>query len=116
MAVSASFRTFILEQLGRAVPRIRDRRMFGGVGIYSGELFFGLIDDDTLYFKVDDSNRGDFEARAMGPFRPYGDGGEVMQYYEVPADLLEEPDLLRAWAEKSIAVAARKKTRKAKRR
>jgi len=114
LAVSASFRAFILEQLGRAVPRIRDRSMFGGVGIYSGDLFFGLIDDDTLYFKVDDSNRGDFEARDMGPFRPYGEDGEEMGYYEVPADLLEDPDALGPWAEKAIAVAARKKAKKAK--
>ena len=113
--MSASFRTFILEQLGRAVPRIRARSMFGGVGIYSGELFFGLIDDDTLYFKVDDSNRGDFEARDMGPFRPYGEDGETMGYYEVPADLLDDPEALRPWAEKAIAVAGRKK-KKAKRR
>jgi DNA transformation protein and related proteins len=114
MSVSASFRTFILEQLGRAVPRIRARSMFGGVGIYSGDLFFGLIDDDTLYFKVDDSNRSDFAARKMEPFRPYGEDGETMGYYEVPADLLEDPERLRPWAEKAIAVAGRKK--KAKRR
>ena len=57
MAVSPSFSTYILEQLGRSVRGIRARNMFGGVGIYSGELFFALIDDDTLYFKVDDSNR-----------------------------------------------------------
>jgi TfoX/Sxy family transcriptional regulator of competence genes len=25
--------------------------MFGGLGIYSGELFFALVDDDVLYFK-----------------------------------------------------------------
>ena len=43
--------------------------MFGGVGIYAGDLFFALIDDDTLYFKVDDSNRSDFEKRDMGLFR-----------------------------------------------
>ena len=114
MSVSASFRTFILEQLGRAVPRIRARSMFGGVGVYSGDLFFGLIDDDTLYFKVDDSNRSDFTARKMEPFRPYGEDGETMGYYEVPADLLEDPETLRPWAEKAIAVAGRK--RKAKRR
>jgi DNA transformation protein len=114
MSVSASFRTFIVEQLGRAVPRIRDRSMFGGVGIHSGDLFFGLIDDDTLYFKVDDSNRGDFEARDMRPFRPYGEDGEEMGYYEVPPDLLDDPDALRPWAEKAIAVAARKKGKKAK--
>lgn len=115
MSVSASFRTYVLDQLGHAVPRIRARSMFGGVGIYSGDLFFALIDDDTLYFKVDDSNRRDFEARDMGPFRPYGDDGEEMGYYELPADLLDDPDALRPWAEKAIAVAARKKAKKAKR-
>ncbi|MGH7516587.1 MAG: TfoX/Sxy family protein [Gemmatimonadales bacterium] len=108
MSVSPSFRTFVLEQLGRALPDLRARSMFGGVGLYSGERFFALIDDDTLYFKVDDTNRADFEARGMGPFRPGAAGGEVMQYYEVPADLLEEADALRPWAERSVAVAARK--------
>lgn len=115
MAVSPSFRTFILEQLGRVVPKIRARSMFGGVGIYAGDVFFALIDDDTLYFKVDDVNRPDFVARAMGPFRPYGEDGGEMQYYEVPADLLEDPEALRPWAERAIAAAGRKK-KKAKRR
>lgn len=109
MAVSPSLRTFILEQLGRAVPRIRDRGMFGGVGIYSGDLFFALIANDALYLKVDETNRPDFEARQMRAFHPYGDDGEEMQYYELPADLLEDPDALRPWAEKAIAAAARKK-------
>jgi len=116
LAVSPSFRTFILEQLGRVVPRIRARSMFGGVGIYAGERFFALIDNDTLYFKVDESNRGDFQARDLGPFRPYGEDSEEMGYYEVPADLLDDPDALRPWAEKAIAVAARKKSKKAKRK
>ena len=39
MSVSPSFQTFILEQLGRVVPKVRARSMFGGVGIYSGDLF-----------------------------------------------------------------------------
>jgi DNA transformation protein len=112
MTVSPTFRTFIVDQLTRVVPGIRARSMFGGVGIYAGDLFFALMDDDTLYFKVDDSNREDFEARDMGPFRPYGEDGEVMQYYAVPADLLEDPDGLRPWAEKAIAVAARKKVKR----
>jgi DNA transformation protein len=77
------------------------------VGLYAGELFFALIDDDTLYLKVDDVTRGDFEARGMGPFRPFGETGEVMQYYELPAELLEEPDELRAWVEKAVEVARR---------
>ena len=75
MAVSSSFRTFIVDQLSHVVAAVRARSMFGGVGIYAGEFFFALIADDTLYFKVDDSNRGAYEARGMGPFRPYGEGG-----------------------------------------
>lgn len=115
MAVSASFRTFVIDQLSRVVPRIRARSMFGGVGVYAGELFFALLADDTLYFKVDDTNRPEFEALGMGPFQPYGEGGEVMQYYQVPADLLEDPEALRPWAEKAIAVAFRKSKRAGRR-
>ena len=75
MAVSSSFHTLVLDQLSRAMPRIRARPMFGGVGIYSGEIFFALIADDRVYFKVDESTRPDFESRGMGPFRPFGDDG-----------------------------------------
>ncbi|HEX7336091.1 MAG TPA: TfoX/Sxy family protein [Gemmatimonadales bacterium] len=107
MTVSASFRAFVLEQLAREVQGIRGRNMFGGVGIYSGELFFALIADDSLYFKVDESNRPEFEARGMGPFQPYGEDGEVMQYYRVPEDLLDDPEVLGQWAEKAISVARR---------
>ena len=116
MSVSQSFRTFVLEQLGRHTQGVRGRSMFGGIGIYSGELFFALIADDALYFKVDDANRQDFETRDMGPFRPYGEDGEVMQYYRVPEDLLEDPDELCAWAEKAIDVARRAKRRTRRRR
>jgi DNA transformation protein len=69
MAVSETYQQFVEEQLGRVVP-VRTRRMFGGVGIYSGDLFFALIDDDVLYFKADDENRPDFQAAGMEPFRP----------------------------------------------
>lgn len=105
MSVSPSFRVFVLEQLGRVLPAVRARSMFGGVGIYSGDRFFALIADDVLYFKVDATNRREFEARGMGPFRPAGPDGEVMQYYEVPADVLEDVEPLRAWAAGALAVA-----------
>ena len=107
MPVSPSFQTFVVDQLSRVVPQVRGRRMFGGVGLYSGEVFFALMADDLLYFKVDDSNRADFGARQMGPFRPYRYKGEVMQYYQVPDELLEDVEALRPWAEKALAVATR---------
>jgi DNA transformation protein len=110
VGVNPSFRTFVLEQLARLDSRVRARSMFGGVGIYSGELFFALIDEDTVYFKVDDSNRPDFVARGMRPFQPGGPGSETMQYYEVPPDLLEDVEALRSWVEKAVAVARRRRT------
>lgn len=100
MAVSNSYREYVLEQLGVVTP-VRARRMFGGVGIYSGADFFAIIADDTLYFKVDDSNRGDFEQAGMGPFLPFGDPGRPMGYYEVPIAVIEDPDgmsRLMVWA------------------
>ncbi len=97
------------------LPQVRARSMFGGVGIYSGAAFFALIADDTLYFKVDDSTRPDFEARGMSPFRPYGDDGEVMGYYELPHELLEDLEALRGWADKAVAVARRKKGKRGRR-
>jgi DNA transformation protein and related proteins len=103
-----AFQEWALEQLSRVVS-VTSRRMFGGVGIYSDGLFFGLMDDDALYLKVDDGNRPDYEAVGARPFDPYGDGVHVMQYYPPPAELLEDPEGLRPWVEKSIEVARRAK-------
>jgi DNA transformation protein len=114
MSVTPEFRTFVIDQMSRVVGGVRARAMFGGVGVYAGELFFALIDDDTVYLKVDDSNRADFEAKGLGPFRPFGPEGEVMQYYELSADILEDPDALRPWVEKAIDVARAKRQRSRK--
>ncbi len=111
MPVSAQFREFALEQMGRVEP-VTGRGMFGGVGIYSSGLFFALIADDTVYLKVDDTNRADFEAAGMGPFRPFGDGSPAMHYYELPAELLEEPDRLRPWMHRALEVARRKRRKR----
>ena len=111
MAVSPGFRTFILEQLEQATPGIRDKRMFGGVGLYAGEYFFGIIDNDTLYFKVDDVTRAKFVAAGMEPFRPYGPGRETMGYYQVPASLLEDVGALRVWVKEAVQVAQRARKR-----
>jgi len=115
MSVSPTYRAFVLEQLARATTGVRARAMFGGVGIYGSDLFFALIDDDTVYFKVDDTNRPQFEALGMGPFRPTGPGGEAMQYYALPEGLLEDPEALRPWIDDALAVARRTRGRRSRR-
>jgi DNA transformation protein and related proteins len=116
VSVSPTFRTFVLEQLGRCAPSIRARNMFGGVGVYAGELFFALIADDTLYLKVDELTRPDFERRGLSAFRPYGEHGEVMSYYSLSEDLLEDAEELRGWVEQAVEVARRARRRPSPRR
>ena len=111
MPVSKGFTDFVVEQL-EGCGVISTKRMFGGVGIYCGETFFAIIDNDVLYLKVDETNRSDFERAGSGPFRPYGDDTEVMQYYNVPVTILEDSEELTRWGRKAIAVAERKKTQK----
>jgi DNA transformation protein len=85
--------------------------MFGGVGLYREGLFFAVMANDRLYFKVDSSNRGDFEAEGMGPFMPFDNPDQVMQYYEVPAFVLDNPDELAVWMDKAVRVAELKKAK-----
>jgi DNA transformation protein len=127
MAVSSEYIEYVREQLA-SLGRVTSRRMFGGVGLYANGLFFAILDGDRLYFKTDDSNRADYEARGSKPFAPFPDKPEMkMNYHEVPSDLLDDAEDLTRWAKKAVAVAlsaaskkkspvrARKKTSKSKR-
>ena len=104
MAVTDSFLTFVLEQLDH-VRNVTWRRMFGGVGLYAGERFFGLIDNDRLYFKVDDTTVVDYARAGMTPFRPDPAQAASMKYYEVPVSVLEDGDELAAWARRAVSAA-----------
>ncbi|MEO6326454.1 MAG: TfoX/Sxy family protein [Thermoanaerobaculia bacterium] len=107
MPVSEDFQLLVIDQLS-SIASIRTRRMFGGLGIYSGDLFFALADDDVLYFKVDEETKSDFEAAGSRPFVPF-EGATTMGYWNVPAEVLEDTDALGVWMRKAIAVAARAK-------
>ena len=106
LASSAAFESFVLDQL-EDLGDLASRKMFGGVGLYSRGLFFGIVARDQLYLKVDDETRGKFEAAGSVPFRPYRTRGGTMRYYSVPLTVLESaPDLVR-WARASVKVAGK---------
>jgi len=107
MAVSEEYLDYVIDQLS-CIGEVAAKKMFGGVGLYHNELFFGLIAADVLYFKVDDENRPAYEKAGAKPFQPYGEESSSMSYFEVPADVLEDVDRLRTWATASVAAADRK--------
>lgn len=105
MAVQKQYLAYLLEQLA-GLSALRANRMFGGVGLYSDGLFFAVIDDDTLYFKTGDSNSEPYRARRMPRFMPFPDRPEaVLGYHQVPADIIEDAEVLVDWARQSVAVA-----------
>ncbi len=111
MTTTPSYLTFVIDQLS-GLGGVTSARMFGGTGLYRDGAIFGLIAEDILYFKVDDSSRRTYEQRGMPALRPVAKKPQLVSknYYQVPADVLDDPDTLCAWAERAqSAVRAKKK-------
>jgi DNA transformation protein len=104
LRVTPEFREFVLDQLA-GVPQLRSKAMFGGVGLYSGERFFGIVAADELFFKADDINRGTYEAAGSEPFRPVAGRPVTMSYWRVPIEVLEDATELAAWAREAVRAA-----------
>jgi len=116
MSVQEQYLAYVLEQL-TGLGSLRSNRMFGGIGLYSREIFFGLIDDDTLYFKTDESNIAPYKERGMPRFMPFPDRPEaVLGYHQVPAEVIEDAEQLVDWARKSVEVQLRLQVAKDARR
>ena len=77
---------------------ITERKMFGGLGIFEAGGMFALISGDHLYFKVDDSNRPQYEAMGSAKFGN-------MPYYAIPEDVLADDGRLLEWADASARLA-----------
>ncbi len=87
---------------------IRIRRMFGGQGIYAGEVMFALEYDGELYLKADDGTVEAFRAAGSRPFVYEKDGRKVeMSYWRLPDAAADEPDEAARWGRLAIAAATR---------
>jgi DNA transformation protein and related proteins len=109
-----SFKEFVLDQLN-ALPDLRARAMFGAHGLYSGERFFGILDQGRLFFKTDAKSQTEYTARGMESFTYLARGKKVaLGFHEVPPDVLENAPELVAWAQRAIKIAATKPKKKPK--
>jgi DNA transformation protein len=106
---------WLVERLSRVAPGLRARRMFGGVGLYSTDVFFALIVTDILYLKVDDESRPAYEARGMEAFQPFADKPSMRAYFALPPDALDDVRRLRPWVESALRAARTAKSTRRKR-
>ncbi len=95
-----SLAEYVQDQL-QGLGEVTCRAMFGGYGLYRGEVFFGIIYKGRLYFKTDPTTVSAYRERGMKPFRPNA-RQTLTTYYEVPVEILEDPDQLLTWAEKAV--------------
>lgn len=98
-----SFKDFVLDQLDGLLG-VTCRAMFGGFGLYRGDVFFGIIHKGRLYFKTNETNREHYRACGMKPFRP-NRKQTLKTYYEVPVDVMEDTEQLACWAERAMQCA-----------
>jgi len=92
-----SFLDYVLEQLAD-VRQLNVRPMFGGHGLYMGGTFFGIVHKGALYLRTDATSRAAYVRAGSRPFSPKG-RLELHRYYEVPAEILEDAQKLRIWAQ-----------------
>src|SRR5687767_3496184 len=105
MKADQSFHDYVVRDLLSSLPNITSQSMFGGWGLYQNDVIFGIIVAGELYFKVDESNQGQFERAGSHPF-VYSQGGQsiTMSYWLVPEEIMEEKEKLSDWVESSMRV------------
>jgi len=95
--------------------------MFGGLGIWREGIFFALIDDNIMYFKVDAGSRPEYARLNSEPFsyqivkQGVPNLKIIDSLWRVPDLVLDEPDMLFAWAQQAYE-AARTRSEKPTRR
>lgn len=97
----------LLDQLD-PLGAVTAKSMFGGYGIYCDGVMFGIVADGAIYLKVDDLTRADYEREGLEPFTYVKQGKRVaLSYHAAPADAVDNPEVMRAWAGKALDVAVR---------
>jgi DNA transformation protein len=102
----------------RSLGPVHIRRMFGGQGIYQGELMFALEAYGELYLKVDDETAAFFRDAGSRPFTYETRDGRtsIMSYWLMPESALDDPDEAAELAGKALTAARHAKTAQARKR
>jgi DNA transformation protein and related proteins len=100
-----------ISEVFRAFGSVRIRRMFGGKGIYWGDLMFALEAGDELYLKADHQSEALFRSLGSRPFVYAGRDGRTatMSYWLMPESALDDPDEAAELAGHALEAARRAK-------
>jgi DNA transformation protein len=110
MTASRDFTAFV-QDLFAPLGGVSTRPMFGGAGVYSRGVMFGLVYDDTLYLKADADSRKDFEARGSAPFAYQSAQGKLVttSYWKLPDGVVDDAEDALKWAKTAFGIAKAQK-------
>ena len=97
-----SLKDFMLDQL-MDLPQLAASSMFSSWGLYSDNIFFGIINYCHLYFKTNEITSQKYKDQGMKAFQPSAKQ-RLKNYFEVPGDVIENSDELLTWAKEAISV------------
>jgi len=101
LAIAKHFLTQTLSQLSQLAP-VYYKRLFNEVGLYHQGQLFGLVVEDRVYFRVDDSSVLPYRARGMEPLRPKSAQGPDSHFYQLPPEVLNNPPELTFWLRAAV--------------
>ena len=105
MRVKSELANYVEEQLA-FLGRISTKSIFGGIGIFVDERLLGIVMDEKVYLHTDASNLRAYQDRGMPQFKPYPNAFDLTtDHHQVPAEIIDDPVLLRQWGEQALAAA-----------
>ncbi len=113
---NAHFKEYVMGDLFAEMQGVTVRAMFGGYGIYKNSVFFAIIVDGKLFFKVGDSNRKEYEEHGIKPFTYKMPNGKPyqMSYWQVPEEIMENREVFSSWVSKAVIASLTAKKMKPK--
>ncbi|MEK7453224.1 MAG: TfoX/Sxy family protein [Patescibacteria group bacterium] len=101
------FVAYLVEELLSPLGGVTARAMFGGFGIYKDGAIVGIVVDDELYLKVDETNKAEYEKMGSKPFSyKKNDGKNVaMSYWNISSEIIENPKELLRLVEESYEIS-----------
>ena len=107
------YRPLRYEQMMKAAEAydVRARRMFGGMGVYTGERMFAFLVGEEIGLKLspEDFNEA-MQLPGAGPLIPDAESEPMREYVNMPKHVLDNLDLFVMWVERSAAYVHKKAT------
>lgn len=105
------YRPLRYEQMMKAAESydVRARRMFNGMGVYTGEKMFAFLYEAEIGLKLGPEDLQTVMGMpGAGPLQPDPNGEPMREYVKLPREILDNYDMFTLWVERSAQYVRRK--------